>query len=98
MQLSKAFALGVLISTASAATCSKDGGAATHWKIRASGVNDIPGLCGGLWDNLNHWGGLCNPSYPYCNGKDGELIWNFTTGTACNPGHIESVWYASSYF
>lgn len=97
MQPSKTFVLGVLAATASAATCTADKGPATHWVVRASGVYGIPGWCGGLWDNLNHWGGLCNPSYPYCNGKDGELLWKFTTGTACNRGHIESVWYDSFY-
>ncbi|USP76921.1 hypothetical protein yc1106_04195 [Curvularia clavata] len=96
MQFSKTFALVALATTASAATCTVDGGATSHWKVRASGVHDIPGFCGGLWDNLNHWGGLCNPSYTYCNGKDGELIWNFTTGTACNRGHIESVWWEAT--
>lgn len=85
--------LAALATTASAASCTIDGSAAAyHWEVRASGVYGIPGWCGGLWDNLNRWGGLCNPSYPYCNGQDGEMVWRFTTSVGCMRGHVESVW------
>ncbi|EUC49052.1 hypothetical protein COCMIDRAFT_85664 [Bipolaris oryzae ATCC 44560] len=89
--------LPFLATTASAASCTIDGSAAAyHWEVRASGVYGIPGWCGGLWDNLNRWGGLCNPSYPYCNGQDGEMVWRFTTSVGCMRGHVESVWWEAT--
>lgn len=91
--ISLSILLPLLATTASAASCTIDGSAAAyHWEVRASGVYGISGWCGGLWDNLNRWGGLCNPSYPYCNGQDGEMVWRFTTSVGCMRGHVESVW------
>lgn len=85
-------AVGILIPLATAATCDVNVAWTNHYDVRASGVGDIPGICGGLWDNNKRFGDCASATETYCNGKDGELIWQMTTTTSCDKGKIESTW------
>ncbi|TDZ74331.1 hypothetical protein CTRI78_v000827 [Colletotrichum trifolii] len=80
----------------SAAVCQNFGNKAIPiWQVQASGVVDIPGKCGGLWDNLNGFGG-CGKSATSCGGTNGNLVWRFTGSAGCNAGVVESAWYSAT--
>ncbi|KAK8050969.1 hypothetical protein PG993_002354 [Apiospora rasikravindrae] len=67
-----------------------------EWTVTASGVRDIPGTCGGLWDNLKRWPVACLVGYgtQYCREEGpGQLKWYFATTDLCNEGHVESAWW-----
>lgn len=63
------------------------------WIVSASGVADIPGVCGGLWDNLQ---GRCVPNNAYCGGVNGDLVWSFNT-IICVPGNVEGAWWEATH-
>ncbi|KAF1365710.1 hypothetical protein EJ07DRAFT_83770, partial [Lizonia empirigonia] len=63
--------------------------------VSTSGVNDIPGICGGLWDNLKRFS-ACTVSNPYCGGTNGNLEWDFTVGIGCNGGDVQSTWWEAT--
>ncbi|PGH12249.1 hypothetical protein AJ79_04429 [Helicocarpus griseus UAMH5409] len=72
----------------------------THrYEAGADGVDDIPGICGGLWDNLNRFPACASSSQTSCgqgsNGP-GHLHWEFTVTIYCNPGMVESAWWEAT--
>lgn len=89
-----------LPALASAASCvyRADGSAILRkYKIDADGVDDVPGICGGLWDNM-HGQGACNGAIPggCTETSPGHLQWVFDIGVACNSGAVEAVWYEAT--
>lgn len=91
-----------LSSVAYAGTCTKnlELGPSYYWLIAQEGVEDIPGICGGLWDNLNG-AGECGVSggETYCRekaGQPGVLEWSFITPQTCNGGMVESAWWEAT--
>ncbi|RGP67474.1 hypothetical protein FLONG3_8495 [Fusarium longipes] len=76
-----------------------EGPIAKKWLVIASGVDDIPGRCGGFWDNMNNknFHGACVLSETNC-GKDGngDMVINFNSGSGCNGGHVESAWWEAT--
>ncbi|CEI67775.1 hypothetical protein FVEN_g9580 [Fusarium venenatum] len=70
-----------------------------RWLVIGSGVDDIPGTCGGFWDNMNNknFHGACVLSSTNC-GEDGngDMVINFTAGSGCNSGHVESAWWEAT--
>lgn len=92
-----AAALG-LAATASANHCiaGEHSAGITTYNVIAQGVPDIPGICGGLWDNLNHFP-WCVVSAPSCGANDiGELEWRFTVPSGCDGGSVESAWWEAT--
>ncbi|KAJ0362854.1 hypothetical protein COL154_006037, partial [Colletotrichum chrysophilum] len=76
---------------ASAASCKNLGNTAIPiWQVRATGVVDIPGKCGGLWDNLNGYG-ACGKTSTLCGEYDGEMVWQFTGSSGCTAGIVNTV-------
>ncbi|KAI9163874.1 hypothetical protein HJFPF1_05502 [Paramyrothecium foliicola] len=72
-----------------------DGSAWNTYEIKASIPDaDAPGICGGLWDNLNSW--PCSPSDTSCGSSNGAFTWKFVTPLGCNQGMIESVWWEAT--
>ncbi|OAL07749.1 hypothetical protein IQ06DRAFT_342457 [Phaeosphaeriaceae sp. SRC1lsM3a] len=71
---------------------------AADFDITASGVPDIPGTCGGLWDNLKRFAdciGVGNNEF--CREEEnGDLRWHFQNGASCNAGMVESAWYEAT--
>ena len=53
----------------------------------------IPGICGGLWDNLKQFADCIGVGDASCDGTDGNLSWQFTDGGSCNKGMVEATWY-----
>ncbi|KAL2813325.1 hypothetical protein BDW59DRAFT_154898 [Aspergillus cavernicola] len=89
-------ALAAFITQSSAASCeiTWDGSSFYHdHYISASGVENIPTVCGDLWYQLR-----CPvPSRTSCrDAGDGTLIWQFTTGVSCNAGDVESAWWRAT--
>jgi hypothetical protein len=82
------------------ATCGygPDGGfIINEWEISASGVPDIPGVCGGLWDNMKRFADCIGISAPNCyDNGDGTLEWQFNVGVSCNAGMVESAWWEAT--
>lgn len=70
------------------------------WRYRVKStdsVPDIPGICGGLWDNLKRFGECGTASNTWCgDAGDGKLGWDFNVANNCNPGMIESTWYEAT--
>ncbi|KAF6808537.1 hypothetical protein CSOJ01_07486 [Colletotrichum sojae] len=88
--------LTAMAPLSSAAVCENFGNKALpRWQVSASGVDDVPGKCGGLWDNLNGFPG-CGKSLTYCGGTNGNLVWNFVGSSGCNPGLVEAVWWRAT--
>ncbi|KAF2661962.1 hypothetical protein K491DRAFT_673491 [Lophiostoma macrostomum CBS 122681] len=90
--------LAALASGALAATCKSEYKEfVSSYGIGASGVPDIPGTCGGLWDNLKQFADCIGVGAPYCgqndNGVAGDLVWQFTNGANCNAGMVEATWW-----
>ncbi|KAH0423212.1 hypothetical protein CKAH01_17144 [Colletotrichum kahawae] len=91
-----AFIVAAITPLSSAATCENLGNRAIPtWQVTASGVDDIPGKCGGLWDNLNGYG-ACGKSATVCGGSNGNLVWRFTGSSACTAGVVNTVWYSAT--
>ncbi|PSN62354.1 hypothetical protein BS50DRAFT_679779 [Corynespora cassiicola Philippines] len=69
-------------------------GMASTYAIVVPGVPDIPGVCGGLWDNLKQFADCIGVGSAHCGATDaGELNWKFTNGGSCNPGMVEATWW-----
>ncbi|KXJ90249.1 hypothetical protein Micbo1qcDRAFT_205858 [Microdochium bolleyi] len=68
------------------------------WEMRGPAVDNIPGLCGGLWDNLRDFKG-CDPiTWPSCGQEaDSTLVWRFSTGDKCPAKAIELSWERATY-
>jgi len=80
-------AIAAFATHASAAVCRRwKDGVAKAYTVEASGVDDIPGICGGLWDNLKQFGVCAVPSLTDCSGSDGNLSWTFQASAGCNGG------------
>lgn len=105
MQVSTIFltALASLAATSSAkASCSME--VIRKWNVytvEASGVGDIPGTCGGLWDNLknDNFDGACvvhNSESCEEEEVNGNLVWRFGVAAHCNDGHVESAWWEAT--
>jgi hypothetical protein len=77
-----------LASPTLAATCRRiDNGGAWEYAIDASGVPDIPGTCGGLWDNLKRFAACPVMTLAECSTLlNGNLRWGFLVGKGCNGG------------
>lgn len=82
---------------------SKSGGDyTTVYTISANDIPDVPGTCGGLWDNLKHFSSCLLISSPKCDpgeGYDGQkydMIWHFGSTSICNEGMVESAWYEAT--
>ncbi|WYZ45980.1 hypothetical protein EsH8_IX_000205 [Colletotrichum jinshuiense] len=97
-------ALAAFSPLASAAQCSRtqdpdpstgSGAQTYHYTVTATGVDDIPGRCGGLWDNLKRFG-VCVASRTNCSGSGGRLSWSFTATVGCNGGMVESTWWEAT--
>ena len=92
--------VAILSPTACAASCSKDshadGGFAVSYIVDASGVPDIPGICGGLWDNLKGFPSCGGPTQTWCGGKNGNLEWRFTASIGCDGGSVDAVWWGAT--
>jgi hypothetical protein len=68
-----------------------------EWTVSASDVPDIPGTCGGLWDNLKRFPDCIGISAPGCYDQGGNtLVWQFNVGISCNPGMVESAWWEAT--
>jgi len=76
------------------------GGLALRYDVHARGVNEVPRICGGLWDNLKRFTD-CTASRPSC-GNDSDshvsvgLRWSFDVPIGCNRGMIESTWWEAT--
>ena len=77
-----------LASPALAASCQRfDQFGSWHYSIEASGVPNIPGTCGGLWDNMKRFAACPIGIVAECSTlNDGRLYWGFTVGKGCNGG------------
>lgn len=63
----------------------------------ADDIPDVPGLCGGLWDNLNGFSICHGVLKPSCGSGDGhDLKWTFDVGFGCDKGMIEATWYEAT--
>ncbi|KAK2053324.1 hypothetical protein LY76DRAFT_524823 [Colletotrichum caudatum] len=75
-----------------------------HWgvfgawmNITASGVEDIPAMCGNLWAALHKFPGCRMLTHPSCGGADGYMEWRFhAPGFTCDFGLIRSAWYSAT--
>jgi hypothetical protein len=71
-----------------------------RWLVIGSGVDDIPARCGGFWDGMKNknFHGACGALTTTNCGKDGngDMVINFTSGSGCNSGHIESAWWEAT--
>lgn len=91
-----------LASTAVANHChyNMEGFVAKHWLVIADDVADIPGRCGGFWDNMNNskFHGACGAlSSTNCGeNAEGQMVINFTSPSGCNNGHVESAWWEAT--
>lgn len=98
----KTFAIAAVIagaSVAEAAQCrwhNSGSPALRRYYVLADGVDDVPGICGGLWDNMNGQSACGGVVSPYCGGNGGNLRWEFTIGAACNSGAVEAVWWEAT--
>jgi hypothetical protein len=67
------------------------------YAIGATGVEDIPKTCGDLWQGLKQFHDCIGVGIASC-GKDsdGKLVWNFTNGSGCNKGMVQSAWWEAT--
>ena len=69
------------------------------YRVTAWGVPDVPGVCGGLWDNLKAFPWNCAvlaDADCHAEGDGHTLKWTFTTWQACNEGMVESAWWEAT--
>ncbi|KXJ90250.1 hypothetical protein Micbo1qcDRAFT_205859 [Microdochium bolleyi] len=70
------------------------------WEVRAPAVvsDNMPGLCGGLWDNMKGFGNCEYLSSTHCGAEaDGSLLWKFTSPVTCSNDAIEASWTRATY-
>ncbi|KAJ4022700.1 hypothetical protein NW752_000090 [Fusarium irregulare] len=74
------------------------GPAYKQYFVIADGVDDIPGKCGGFWDNMNNknFNSACTLSHTSCEDRDGQMVIEFMAGSGCNSGHVESAWWEAT--
>lgn len=93
-------ALMVFTETTSAASCrviKQAGMLATYWEIKATGVEDVPGVCGGLWDNLKRFPACIVVHDASCRDEgSGRLRWYFGIDAGCNNGMVQSTWWEAT--
>ncbi|WYZ34056.1 hypothetical protein EsH8_I_000332 [Colletotrichum jinshuiense] len=68
------------------------------YEIEIEGVDNIPGLCGGLWDNLKGFPG-CTVSRPNgceARGASDKLFMYFSTSLACNKGAVQAAFWEAT--
>ncbi|KAF1977811.1 hypothetical protein BU23DRAFT_451713 [Bimuria novae-zelandiae CBS 107.79] len=68
----------------------------SKYEVTASGVNDIPAVCGSLWSNLRRFADCIGVSEASCGGSNGNLVWQFRNGISCNGGMVESAWWEAT--
>jgi hypothetical protein len=88
--------LSSLLSLAAAETfCHHATKIVSTFTINVDGISAdiVPGLCGGLWDNLKQFPDCIGVSQSYCEAKDGGLSWGFAVGQNCNNGMVEATWF-----
>lgn len=93
--------MAALTNTADAAHgCNKNtvSGPVVRYQVRSSDkVPDIPGICGGLWDNMKRFGECASASNTWCGDvDDGYLGWDFTSFVGCSDGMVSSTWYEAT--
>lgn len=68
--------------------------------VEADSVGDVPGICGGLWDNLknDNFDSACLVHAQEMCREDGNggLFWQFSVPVGCNEGHVESAWWEAT--
>lgn len=94
-------AVAGLAATANAASCRfrPTGVVTRRYYAGADGVDDIPGICGGLWDNLKRFpecAGISDPSCGQGEKGEGHLHWTFHINLACNPDMVQSAWWEAT--
>ncbi|RDW56665.1 hypothetical protein BP5796_12334 [Coleophoma crateriformis] len=101
--LSTLVSIAALTSVVSANTCNQiiaNSGFISSYSILTDGtVPDIPGICGGLWDNLKHFSDCIGVSASTCESYQadpGRLLWKFENGANCNAGMVESAWWEAT--
>ena len=87
--------------TMAASKCNKNevaGGSVFRYQVRSTDrVPDIPGICGGLWDNMKRWGECSSASNTWCgDAGNGILGWDFTAFVGCDNGKVESTWFEAT--
>ena len=90
------FALATFSASAGATYCNRAAGQqAPTYSIQVDNIaaDLVPGICGGLWDNLKQFADCVGVSSPGCEPRDGGLHWHFTNGVSCNKGMIEATWW-----
>ncbi|KAF2643999.1 hypothetical protein P280DRAFT_466706 [Massarina eburnea CBS 473.64] len=87
--------LSLLATTAAANYCERRSDEGVYrYTVHADSVDDVPGICGGLWDNLKQFNSNCVPTTTSCGvGTPGGLTWVFTASGFCNEGMVEATWY-----
>ena len=92
-----AFAAFALFSSSAHATyCNRAAGQqAPTYSVQVDNVaaDVVPGVCGGLWDNLKQFADCIGVSSPACEPRDGGLHWTFANGVSCNTGMVEATWW-----
>lgn len=97
MKPSILYAFAALAVTSSATQCFYDTSAQMYYvESDPLDVGLIPGLCGGLWDNLKRFGACLVPSRTSCGEDAGKLVWKFEVDRSCNGGDVESTWYEAT--
>jgi hypothetical protein len=95
-------ALAAILTAPTAAVykCNKNqvSGPVYRYQIRSTDrVPDVPGICGGLWDNLKRFGECGSASNTWCGDTgNGILGWDFTAFVGCNSGMVESTWWEAT--
>ena len=87
--------LAALLPSATANSCIRQSNVLYTYIVKADGVKDIPGACGGLWDNLKRFP-ACVASKTTCSKKNGNLYWKFNVGKGCDGGMVESTWWEAT--
>lgn len=98
MQTFKLLVALAFASTSFAASCVRQQNGGTYtYIVDATGVPNVSGTCGGLWDNLKRFS-ACGASATSCgaSGSGNPLHWQFNTGTGCDGGMVESTWWEAT--
>ncbi|PKS13017.1 hypothetical protein jhhlp_000358 [Lomentospora prolificans] len=84
-----------LAAPALSASCERrDSFGSWQYRVRAGGVSNIPGVCGGLWSNLKQFAACPVGVIAECSDLEGgNMTWEFTVGKGCNSGMVEATWW-----
>lgn len=95
-----AFVAGLITPSTAVADCTwTSAGIYADYHITAENVPDIPGTCGGFWDNLNNrnFNGACTVFGPAsCENVEGKFDAKFQVAGWCNAGHVGSAWWEAT--